>query len=316
MPKERKEFCTPIGRLVAGSCFEAQTKDHDGAPLVIKRGPNAGQPTIRYFMGLAIPKTDPGLPALMATIQEAARLSFPTLFDANGQVQRPDFAWKYKDGDSTAVDKKGRRHCDHEGYPGNIVFGFSGSFAPKCYGQDASRVLTDPQSIKRGFYVRILGSAVGNEEQSNPGVYLNYNAIQFVAFGEEMQAGPDATAAFNALPVAALPMGASATPLAPSGMPALTGMPAMSAPPVTGAVTIPGLPGSIPTAGAPIQMPGSISAPMFAGVTPDPSFTAPPPAPPAPGPELITIQGVAYTRDQLVTVGYNDAQIEAAKRGV
>jgi hypothetical protein len=46
----------PIGRLVWGSCYEAQTKNFDGTPLVIKTGPDAGKPTVKYAFGVAIPK--------------------------------------------------------------------------------------------------------------------------------------------------------------------------------------------------------------------------------------------------------------------
>jgi len=164
---ERIEILTPVGRLVGGSPFEPQTKDHNGDPLVIRRGPNAGQPTKRFFMALAIAKNDPGLPEFMAKVAQAAATAFPNLFDASGQCTYPDFAWKFKDGDSQVPDRRGNRPCDKDGYPGHYVFGFSGSHPPKVHGDDPSKILTDPASVKRGYYIRILGSVVGNDEQSS-----------------------------------------------------------------------------------------------------------------------------------------------------
>ena len=44
---------SPRGRFVQGDAFEPQTTDQQGAPLTIKTGPNAGQPTKRWFMAVA-----------------------------------------------------------------------------------------------------------------------------------------------------------------------------------------------------------------------------------------------------------------------
>jgi len=47
---------SPVGRLVAGSLYDAQDKDAEGKPLVIKNGPNAGQQRVDFFFAVAIPK--------------------------------------------------------------------------------------------------------------------------------------------------------------------------------------------------------------------------------------------------------------------
>ena len=39
MTKTRETFTTPVGRLVAGDCFEAQTKDAEGRPEYIGYAP-------------------------------------------------------------------------------------------------------------------------------------------------------------------------------------------------------------------------------------------------------------------------------------
>jgi hypothetical protein len=276
---ERIEFLSPVGRLVGGSPFEPQTKDHKGQPLVIRSGPNAGQPTKRFFMALAIAKNDPALGAFMNMISQAGQTAFPNLFDPSGNCIHPDFAWKFKDGDSQIPDTKGNRPCDKEGYPGHFVFGFSGSHPPKVHGDDPSQVLTDPATVKRGYYIRILGSVVGNDEPSNPGVYLNYSCVQFVAFGPEIKVGPDGTAAFSAAPIAALPAGASKTPLAPTAAPA------------------PAMPGPLPA--------------MAASMPPAPVTAAPPAPAPAPAAVKYVINGTEYTRDALVAAGYTEQQIQA-----
>jgi hypothetical protein len=289
MPKEKNEFMTPVGRLVSGSPFEPQTKDHTGAPLVIKRGPNAGQPTIRYFMALAIPKTEPAVNDFFALIVDAAKRSFPTMFDAGGNCNRPDFAWKFKDGDSPVPDQKGNKPCDKEGYPGNWIFAFSGAHAPKCHGTDGKQMLTDPSSIKRGYYIRILGSVVGNDEMAKPGVYLNYSGVQLVAYGPEIAVGPDTAAAFAGAPIAALPQGASLVPPTP------TTAPPGALPVGTGAV-------------APLPVGTGAVAPLTVGTG------APPPMPGfmAPQPADVTIEGVPYKREALLAAGWTDEQIASA----
>ena len=53
---EAISLLTPIGRMVAGSMYKPNDKAFDGSPLVVKSGPNAGQPRVEYYFGLAIPK--------------------------------------------------------------------------------------------------------------------------------------------------------------------------------------------------------------------------------------------------------------------
>ena len=54
---------TPVGRYVQGDLYTPQDKDAAGRPMLVKSGPNVGQPTRKWFFALAIPKTDPGWPA-------------------------------------------------------------------------------------------------------------------------------------------------------------------------------------------------------------------------------------------------------------
>jgi len=211
----KTQILTPVGRLVQGDCFEGQTKDAEGNPLVIKNGPNAGQPRVDYYMGLAIPKNDPEWPALHAEILAAAKAGFPTLFDPSGNCINPKFAFKITDGDSQIPNTKGKKPSEREGFPGHWVLSFSGGFAPKVYARGGESVITDPKDVKRGDYIRIAGSVAGNGSKQQPGVFLNHSLVEFIGHGEEIVTGPDAAAVFGAKPVTQLPAGASATPTAP-----------------------------------------------------------------------------------------------------
>lgn len=283
---------TPVGRLVSGDLFVPETKDRQGNPLLIKSGANMGQPTQKYNIGLAIPKTDPTFNALYAELQRAGREGFPNLFDAAGTCILPTFSDKFTDGDSQVPNSAGNRPCDKAGFPGHWILWFSGSFAPKVYENDeACTPITNPDMVKRGYWIRIVGSVVGNANATKPGVYLNYNLIQLCGFGEVISSGPDAKTAF-ASPVA-LPAGASAIPLAPAVAPALPGAPVIPA----GIPAVPmqsagsGVAAAAPAALAPMNAIAPVPAPGIAAPSTlaPPSFT--PPAPVAAAPVAPALPG-------------------------
>jgi len=222
----RLDFLTPVGRLVAGDVFKANTTDPQGQPLTIKSGPNAGQPRTEYYFAIAIPKTDPGYPALKAKLLEAAKAGFPTLFDVAGNCARPDFAWKITDGDSQTPNMNGTIPANKEGYAGCWVVSFKSSFAAQVYTKGGEAIITDPGQIKKGYYIRVYGSVTANGNQQRPGVFLNPSMVELVGYGEEIVSGPDGTAVFGTAP-APLPTGASMTPIAgtPLAMPGITPAP-------------------------------------------------------------------------------------------
>jgi len=274
-----------------GSLSEPQTKDADGNPLRIKHGPNEGQARVEYFMGLAIPKSDPGYAALWAQIHQAARDGFPTLFNAAGELAAPKFAFKVIDGDSQVPNTKGARPCDKEGFPGHWVLCFSSGFASKCYKEEAgSFVEYDAANVDCGHYIRIAGTVAANGSQQNPGVYLNHSMIQFIGYGDRTVTGPNAESAFGAAPVGALPQGCSLTP--PAGAPMPTAAPAA-------------LPGVTPAPDF-LQPPGVAAAP--------PAALAPPVA--AAPPAVVEVQYIAsdgnpYTAARLRDAGFTPEQIQA-----
>lgn len=270
------EILTPIGRLVQGSPWEGRTTDQQGNQLTSRNG----QPITRYFMALAIPKTDATYGALYQIIQQEGARGWPQ------HHALPTFSWKIVDGDSTVPDANGRAPVSKEGFAKHWVLKFSSTFAPKCF-DTAAQPLTDPESIKTGYYIRIAGSVAANDSQQKPGVYLNPSAIQLCGYGPEIVSGPDGSV-FSAQPVIALPTGASATPIAPA-----------VAPPVAPAV---------PAAPAP-AVPAAPGAPA-----PAPDFLNPPapPAPPAPMAERRYRYGAAtYTESQLRAAGWTENAIQA-----
>ena len=282
MSNKPTQLLTPVGRLVQGDCFEPQTKDSDGNPLLIKNGPNVGQPRVDYFMAIAIPKTDVGYNELWAKIHGEARASFPSLFDAQGACINPKFAFKVMDGDSQVPNTKGAKPCDKVGFPGNWVVSFSGGFAPKCYiiNNGAAQLITDPTMLKRGYFIRIAGSVKGNGSNQQPGIFMNHSMVELVGYGEEIISGPNAEDVFGA--AAALPVGASATPLAGTAMAA----PAMAAPAMAA-------PGAGPA--APVQ-----PAPEFLNGPAEVKY--------------LDANGGAFTEAELLAVGYQAVQIQALAR--
>src|ERR1700743_2258727 len=209
---QRVNILTPVGRLVMGSLYKPSTKDADGNPLVFKSGANAGQARSNYFLALAIPKD--GRPWNQTEwgklIFETGKAAFPQAHAA------PTFAWKVTDGDDTTPNTRGKRACDTEGFPGNWILRFSGSFAPKVYREEngAYVQVTEENYIKPGYYVQISGTVSGNGSQQRPGLYLNHSMVAFTAYGQEIHFGPDANSVgFGQAP---LPAGALATPAASS----------------------------------------------------------------------------------------------------
>lgn len=265
----KTEFLTPVGRLVQGDPFEAQTKNMQGQPLVTM----GGQPTQRYFIGVAFRKDDPNFPAFYQMLVETARASFPNLFDAQGQCSHPRFSWKLMDGDG--VDDNGKSNASKEGFAGHWVVKFSSSFAPRCFHAghyQPHEQIQDPKAIPRGYFVRVAGTIEGNDNATKPGLYVNLSMVELAGVGPIISSGPDAASVFGGAPAAALPVGAQPLPMnaaMPAGLPQLPGNP-LPAP----AAAAPGLP--LPSAPAPAALPAMTSPSSPLAVPPNPAFLAGP----------------------------------------
>jgi len=316
-------FTTPVGRIVLGSLYKANTTDAEGKPLLVKNGPNTGQPRIQYFFALAIAKGAErhwAETAWGAEIWKKGHESFPQAANS------PAFAWKVEDGDSQVPNKRGRKNAEQEGFPGHWIIKLSGGFAPKVYQQEGSTFteITQADFVKAGSYVEVRVGVDGNGSQSQPGVYLNYQMICFRAYGPEIHFGPNvAEAGFGQ---SSLPAGASAVPPASSvplpAPPASPAPPAAPAPPAVAAPAPPAVvvqpnPGFLQAVAAPGVASAPPAPPAFPAPTATPAVAAPaPPAPPvstvAPssGPQMTAkAGGVSYAA--MVAAGWTDANMVA-----
>jgi hypothetical protein len=289
--KTREAFSTPVGRLVQGDCFAPQTKDQQGNLRVFKSGPNVGQPNPQFFISVAFPKIDPQNPALQnqefaafyALLDRVARAEWPSLFPTPGQPSvNPMFTMKVKDGDG--IDRNGKSNATKEGFPGHWIVSFASAYAPKVVRETSPGVwetLTDPASVKRGYFVRVAGSATGNDSPNTPGIYVNLDMVALIGYGPEIVSGPDAATAFGA--PAAMPAGVSAVPIG-GAMPAAPGAPGIPA--------IPGAPG-VPLAAPVVPLSPAVALPV-----------------PVSGPVMTAAATATY--EAYVAAGWSDAQLIAA----
>ncbi len=306
----KTDFLTPVGRLVQGDPFEAQTKNMQGQPLMTQ----AGQPTQRYFIAVAFAKTDAAFGLLYAKLKEVARADFPQLFDAAGNCTHPRFSWKLIDGDG--VDDNGKPNKNKEGFAGHWVLKFSSSFAPRCFHAghyQPHEQIQDAKAIQRGYFVRVAGTIEGNGNIQKPGLYVNLNMVELAGVGPIISSGPDAGAVFGAAGGAApLPVGAQPLP-----------MHAGSAPPVAVSMPMP-TPAALPAMLVNVPAVGIPQLPTPVAVAPNPAFLAGPGAPQAPlapmAPPMpvappvarqMTAAAGAYTYEQYVAAGWDDAKLRA-----
>lgn len=290
MSNHKTDVLFPVGRFVMGSLTDPQTTDAEGKPLVTKTGPNAGQPRSNFFFAVAIPKN--GSAAWWDTewgkkILAVGQAAFPQ------QWQSPKFAWKIEDGDSQVPNSNGHKPCEREGFPGNWVVRMGSGFAPKTLTAKGDAAV-DPASIKLGHYIEVLGTVDGNGSAQQPGVYINHSMVAHSGFGPEIYVGPDPSQV--GFGQAALPAGASSTPvssLATPGTPPSPGVPATPATPTPPAPSTP-----------------VVTQPHTPVVTqPHTAILAGPPAP-AGRVMLPAAQGFSY--ESYVAKGWSDDQLIAA----
>lgn len=309
MSNERLEILFPTGRYVQGSLTEMQKTDADGKPLVVKNGPNAGQPTERSFFAIAIKKA-PGETRWGQTewgikLWNAAAAAWP-----QGQSGSPAFAFKIEDGDSVVPNTKGKKNCDRPGFPGHWILNFGSGYPVKVVSADGAVALTEAQAkqVKLGHYVQVYGSYVTNSSALKPGMYLNHMAVSYQGFGEEIHLGIDTKAVgFGG---GAKPAGMSSVPVGGASTAQMAA--AAGAPPLpSGAPPLPGAAPAIPTGIPPL--PGAAPAPT--AVAPSAPFVqaaAAPPPPAAPAPpaaDPVTTTGIAYA--SYIAQGWSVAQMKA-----
>lgn len=164
-------FTSPQGRIVGGSVSKPQTKNREGVEL----------DSPRWVLLVAFPKTDPATAKFLDQIKAVAARDMPQ------HHKRPNFAWKFVDGDSDEVNQRGRAWNTKEGYPDHQVVTFTTSREFQTCGTDLQSI--DPAAVKAGSFVRVAGDIKGNGRDDKPGVYVNLGAVQFVETGPEISLG-------------------------------------------------------------------------------------------------------------------------------
>ena len=270
----------PVGRMIGGSVYRAQPElDNFKKPKL-----NAdGTPKTAFNFGVAIAKQ--GEQHWSQTPWGAQ--VFGVGAAAHPQHHRsPSYAWKIVDGDSTTPNKAGRIPSEQEGYKGHWIVWFKQSWAPKLVTDKGNVQLIEPDQIMPGYYVEVFGSVVGNGASPSPGVYLNPQAVNRVAFGEKLATASVDTSSVGFGASTALPAGASATPIGGNWTP-----PATPASPV-----------------AATPNPAFLQVPPVA-VPPTPPAPPAPPAPPVPAGPVMTAKAGGATYAAMVAAGWNDAQL-------
>lgn len=314
---------SPRGRFVQGDAFEPQTTDQQGAPLTIKTGPNAGQPTQRWFMAVAFSKTHPETLPYLLQIGGFARSAWPAYFPTPNNTpplfgcSHPRFSIKIMDGDG--VDDNGKPNRDKPGFAGCWVVKYSTSIkAPGVWQEpnyDEMARVTDARLLPRGYFVKINHTIQSNENDQRPGLYVNLDKVAICADqagAEVIQSGPTAAEAFGAGAVNAAPTPppAPGAPAVPAGIIANPGVDLAAyrangwtddllvqhghATRPAAAPTPPPVPAAPPAPPAP-PVPASPPPPPYSGYIPD--------APPA-RVMLAAAQGAKY--EDLIKAGWTD----------
>ena len=313
MTSPASEITTPVGRMVAGHPMEVRAviDQNTNQPKMQKDGVT---PMTDSYVAIAIAKGQEqhwNQTAWGQVIWNAGVTGWP-----NGEYNAPAFAWKITDGDSQVPNQKNKRPCDQEGFPGHWILNASTGLPIRCFHAgryDPTQQIQNKNEIKRGDYIRLVLSVRGNAPSLSPGVYLNPSLFELTRAGIEIisdfGADPNETLAATQ---AQLPPGALVDPnVNPADLPpgALVdpNAAAAAAPGVVPAA--PGAPTPAPAAAAPSPVTPAPAAPTPAPaqtpVTPAPEFlNAAPPAP-----EKYTLNGAAYTAEQLRASGWSDAQI-------
>lgn len=286
----KTDFRTPKLRLLQGDCFEAQTKNMQGQPLVDKQG----NPTQRYFIAAGGRKGDPEVEAFKAKIETEGRTAFPHLFTGpGGACTHPAFSSKIIDGDG--FDGNGKPNANKEGFAGHWVFKFGSTYAPRCFAAgryDETQRLGPVPGIPRGNYIRVAGTMEGNGDAMKPGIYVNLNMIEFTESGPLIISGPDAASVFGGAPAAAVappPAAAVAPPPGAVAPPPAAAGPIYTMLPAAGGVSREAHHAQGWTDDLLVQhQKMAITMPAAAAVAPPPAAVAPPPhVPVAPHPGIL-----------------------------
>jgi hypothetical protein len=293
MAKASHLVTTPVGRMVGGSLYKGKTTNDKGETLIYKNGANKGQPRTEYSIGVAFAKT-PGTAhwaneigvtkvngvlsnhAWLRPVYDLGLAAFPA-----GEATRAAFSWKITDGDSQEPNRKMKKPCDNEGYPGHWVIWFTANQAPKVLSADGSSVISEVDAVKPGYYVQVCSRVTDNVGSETPGIYWGLDMVAFAGYGPEISFGISAAdAGFGGT---ALPAGATAAPVGVASMPAPT--------PVPGAAALP----------APVPTPAAAVVPV--------------PTPPVPVPVAATAAPARVMTPAAIAAGYTYEAFKVGQPG-
>lgn len=230
--RPRLDIVSPVGRFISGDLINKRTVDADNRPIT--------DPAKHAFhIGLAVPKNDPAFAQFWQQYMAFAQQCYGNNAEAMQRLSRGlvggragGLSLKIKDG-----DQPNRQGVINENSKGMFVLYMSTTLPIRTATRENQ--LSDPTSIKRGYWVDVAMSIAPNFEPGDrAGFYLNPSIVRLIAYGDEIVGGLSPEQAFaNAPATTMLPPGASMTPVAPVG-----GMPGYSQPQQPG-FTPPGSPG-------------------------------------------------------------------------
>lgn len=274
MANEQTAFTFPVGRLVGGNIYKPFKRTDNAGKVKLNAD---GTEQMSYTVIVAIPKK-PGENAWWDAVDRDPTTGQPTekigawglklfqlaaSFWPQGQYQRPDFAFKVSDGDSQVLNKKMKRNCDKEGYPGHWIVATSNGFAPRTVNANGTQdIPAAGEPIKPGHYVQLRCGISSNNSDQTAGIYINVNIVAHSGFGPEIALGNGEDASSVGFGAGALPAGATAVPQGALGMPPI--------PSVAGGVAMPALPQANPIPPTPQGVAHSIALPT--PIAPNPAF--------------------------------------------
>lgn len=212
--KIQEMVMTPVGRLVGGSLYSSNAIDNfTKIPYTFKSGANKGQPQVRYYFYLAIPKgkeTHWKETGWGEKIWSVGAQAFGI-----SMINAKDFSWKIDDGDDVSIRGE-TRLCDREGYSGNWILNCGARSKPEdkprpIFNANGTSSVADDFIVRNGYYVQVSINAVPNGADNKPGIYLFYDCVYFAAYGQpiDSRVPPSERGAGQC----ELPPGASLTPI-------------------------------------------------------------------------------------------------------
>lgn len=199
---------TPGGRFVSGDLDKKQDKDYEGKPV-----PPEEQ---EYYFALAIPKNQPGMQEMLATLFGIAQSAYgqhPMVSqEIAAGLNARNFSWKVDDGDIPRTDQKTGQVKEIPDYiKGCWIVKFMTKYdigACNENGIDIPRT-----EVKRGDYIDVMYTAGPNGRfDGNAGIKLYPNAVRRIRVGDPISGAVAASQAFAGR-AAQVPAGAPETPV-------------------------------------------------------------------------------------------------------